>query len=716
MEDDNISSAGFEPLFIKEEDADPDRNLMEQRECNTAQSGLTFTGTQLNQSALIKPYLQEMDNLLKSCEELTGIPFGSHFSATYNETSLSESTHSHSKEEDAMESGGETSTSPQAYLSTSYIDIHMDGAGTENQPTQGHSQDLGPIITSHGVTTEASCQNEMPLTSAGNKLSDTMVEYEGQLLGMLAMLESCMEESGMDFEPQGWPTDASQEYVHISKTPHLYRGTTLVPLQQGQPMKMETQPMQLESWAGQHAGGEEAPRESRNKETLGSATNGSQQNPVLSCDNMGGFSMETVESKDQAGLDSEFRFPGPSMPLYSTENDHMYCEETKTRYTFMSTNEGANAKYDITKIETHNIELPAEETQELKMETSDLGFCMNELRALGSHMEECIEEVKRLEKRRKELLKEVLELRGNKDGEEAEGSNEEETEEQIDRKVAELMSALKREEEGRREERKKEIQRLREERAKEERMLWKVNLERQGLHEELRKLKRRLFAMARDCAHNQAAMNTQHREVEFLKREEEKLQSLVLQLTEEASQLRVAHQQQLLDLQAELHAQHSSHTSNTQDELTQCRRHSCGDIQQYLQGGLKALEDRYEPILLTLLKRREATATALVKAKEQAKELKAQLRPLKEEIQKLNLRRACLEEKLKLICLQRREDVGQYKETVYCLEDRSRELKTELKIQKRKTNEIEDLRDSLTKQLLIFRAAIKDQNCDNEKT
>lgn len=620
MEDDNISPTGFEPLFIKEEDADPDRTLMEQSECNMAQSGLTFTGTQLNPSALIKPYLQEMDNLLTSCEELSGIPFGSHFSATYNETSLTESTHSHSKEEDAMESCGETSISPQAYLSTSYIDVHMDGAGTENQPTQAQSQDLGPIITRCGVSTEASRQNTMPLTSAGNKLSDTMVEYEGQLLGMLAMLESCMEESGMDFEPQGWPTDASQEYVHISKTPHPYRGTTLVPVQQGRPMKLETQPMQLESWAGQHARGEEVPKESRNKETLSSPTNGSQQNPVLSLDNVGGFSMETLESQDQVGLDSEVRFTGPSMPLYSTENDPMYCEATKTRYT--STNEGANTKDDVTKIEIDNTELPAEERQELKMETIDLGSCMNELGALGSHMEECIEEVSRLEKRRKELLKEVLELRGNKDREEAEGSDEEETEEQIDRKVAELMCALKREEEGRREERKKEIQSLREERAEEERKLWKVNLERQGLHEELRKLKRRLFATARDCAYSQAALNTQRREVEFLKREEvrnssrkificashfrgrpqskhlflpifqEKLQSLVLQLTEEGSQLRVAQQQQVLDLQAELHSQHASQTSNTQDELTQCRRHSCGDIQQYLQGGLKALEDR----------------------------------------------------------------------------------------------------------------------------
>jgi len=65
--------------------------------------------------------------------------------------------------------------------------------------------------------------------------------------------------------------------------------------------------------------------------------------------------------------------------------------------------------------------------------------------------------------------------------------------------------------------------------------------------------------------------------------------------------------------------------------------------------------------LLALLKRREAAAGALVKAKEQAQELRAQLRPLGEEIQQLQLQRACLEEKLKLIHIQRWEDVGRYK-------------------------------------------------------
>lgn len=70
---------------------------------------------------------------------------------------------------------------------------------------------------------------------------------------------------------------------------------------------------------------------------------------------------------------------------------------------------------------------------------------------------------------------------------------------------------------------------------------------------------------------------------------------------------------------------------------------------------------RYEPILLALLKRREAAAGALVKAKEQAQELKAQLAPLTEEAQRLKLQKACLEEKLKLIHMHWREDAGQYK-------------------------------------------------------
>lgn len=237
----------------------------------------------------------------------------------------------------------------------------------------------------------------------------------------------------------------------------------------------------------------------------------------------------------------------------------------------------------------------------------------------------------------------------------------------------------------------------------------------------------------------------------FLSQEE--LQSVVQQLTGELHLIRTAHKQHMLELEEKLSPQSCGQTSNTQEELTQCRRSSCGDIQQYLQTGLKALEDRcaarllirkigglqatnlnvlhvpsrFEPILVALLKRRDAAAGALVKAKEQAQELRAQLRPLKEESQELKLKRACLEEKLTLIGMQGREDVQRYKvsaaaggkstwiesapfqdvhslqETVYHLEECTRELKTQVKLQKLKTKEMEETRDSLAKQLHLYR-------------
>lgn len=516
--DESIFSAKFEPLFIKEEEVDPDRTLMEQREYHTAQTGLTFTGKELNQSALIRPYLQEMDDLLESCEKLTAIPFSSHFSASFTETRLTESTNCQSRGEDTLESIGEKNISSQEFPSASYIDTHMGEAGIQDQQAQEQSQGLGTIINRCGVS-KVSCQREMPLTSAGHKLSDTMVQYEGQLQGMLAMLESCIEEAGMELEPQAWTSDASQEYVHITKRPHHCRGATLMPVQQDRQIQMKTQSMQPESWAGQRGGGDELSTKNGN-DTKCSSTIAGQQNPAVSCGNVCGFSMERLEKQDnlktnEMVYDPHFRFSDLSKPLERTGNPLQH-EVPQTGH--ISTNEFTSTKGDVTATEVDDAEMSAEEGNKPRVVFTDLGI--NELGALGSQMDECIEEVQQLEKRRKELLAEVLELRGNTDREQAERHCEEDTEESIDRKVVELINVLQREEERRREERKRDIQGLREDRAVEERRMWKVNLERQGLQEELRKLKRRLFAMARDCAQSQFALNTQHREMELFKREE----------------------------------------------------------------------------------------------------------------------------------------------------------------------------------------------------
>lgn len=510
--DDNISSSGFEPLFIKEEEGDPERSHMEQGECNTNLHDLAFTGAQLKQSALIKPYLQEMDDLLKSCEELTGISFGSQYSANYTETNLNESSHGEAKEEVTVEKCGEAWKCPQAYLSTSYIDTHIDGTSAEEKPAQGQSQSTGTVVDRCGVTTERCRQAEMPLTSAGNKLSKTMVEYEGQLLGMLAMLESCMEETGMDFEPQEWVTDESQEYVHINKNPQLYRGTTLVPIQQERPLKTESQPMQLDSWEeGQVS------KDTGKRMTAGSTTNGSQHKDLSGHDMMGELSVDRSESPGHLKTDKVSGFS--ETPIDTIQENAMCYEGMKPGHIF---DESTETTGDAIEIDVDGNELLSEKTEELKTDTLDLGSSVTELEALGTQMEDCIDGVQRLEKRRKELLVEVLQLRGEKG--QGVSEDEEETEEWIDNKVADLMNVLKKEQEGRREERKREREILREERAEEERRMWKVNLERQGLQDELRKLKRRLFAMARGCAHSQAALNNQRREVEILKREEVRTQ------------------------------------------------------------------------------------------------------------------------------------------------------------------------------------------------
>lgn len=461
--DDNISSVGIEPLFIQEDNGDGDHAFMEQK-MEGSKSGVTFPETHLNQSALIGPYLQEMDELLTSCEELTSLTLGSHFITNSDDTSPTKS-----KEEVTMES--DSTIFPPTYLSTSYIDTHMDKAGSEDQPGQVQSQG----ISSCGITKDFSHPTEMPLTSAGNKLSNTMVEYEGQLLGMLAMLESCIEEAGMDFEPQDWFADSSQEYVHIRKNPCFYRGTTLV-----------------------SSGAENVSTQSENLMAGNSGMEENRQNLLSSCVNMSGRS-DTLE---RSGLDAQLNVSPIS--LDDTENMH----HGGTLKGYMSA-DGGNREEEGATVTDDGHRL-------LKMDGTGWRSGLNEFRALGCEVDKCIEAVQNLEKKRRMLLVEVLHLRGHG----SDGNKEDETEEQISGQVAELLIALKREEEGRREEKKRGIQRLREEKAQEEQKLWKVNLEKLGLHEDHKRLKRQLFAAARECAHSKASLNRQRHDVELLKREE----------------------------------------------------------------------------------------------------------------------------------------------------------------------------------------------------
>ncbi|XP_049606307.1 syncoilin [Syngnathus scovelli] len=503
MEDDSDPPFDFAPLFIQEENADPESNWSD------------FTRTQVSQPSLMGTYLHEMDDLLKRCEESNA------------------------------------------------------------------EEMLGQRETDFTATEE-----DMPVTSAGSKLSDTMVRYEDQLMGMLAMLESCMEEAEIDFQ-------ANQEYVHVNKVEELTSDS---------------------------------------------------------------LSVDHQESESDLHERSE-----PAVACTSKVDD-------------------INAS-------------------EFPPEALEMNFAVDGFEELKCQMEECVEELQRLERRRKELLAEVLELRRQE--------LQEEPEENISSKVSQVMAVLRKEEEDRREERKKEVGLLRSEVAEEERQVWKVEMEKQELLNQMRKLKMQLFSKTRENAYTQAALNKRRHEMDLQKRDEEKLQTLLQQMTEEGSQIRSAHQQRLQDLREELRLCNAGRICEaTQEELPE--RNSCKDLQQYLQDSLKDLQNKYEPVLLALQKRKETTTSACVKAKEQTRELKAQLGPLREETQTQVLQRACLEEKLKLVHIQMREDAEHYEENIRCLERSSRELKTELTIQKRKIKEAGELRDHLSKQLLLYRSAAGD--------
>uniref|UniRef100_A0A674A2E1 Uncharacterized LOC115174151 n=1 Tax=Salmo trutta TaxID=8032 RepID=A0A674A2E1_SALTR len=485
----------------------------------------------------IQPHLREMDDLLKSCEDMTGVSIASCLSTGYTDTHLSGPAQNQNQSDIqkmvAMmgSCGGNDSHTDGSILT--YTDTHMEESRNQRQ---SHLKEVESILDQSGATGAAVEPQLPPLTSVGTQLSGTMAEYQTELMAMLAMLENCMEEAGITFDPLEWTY------------PSLPKGYD----QPNPNMKKVTQDRHMER---------------------GLATQGAME------------SMGCVDLKPYLG--STFgQFEPPSYEAISTErhSDELGdCGDTHARGS-MSTvcdedTEGHVSGVSVGETEAH---IMWGQQLETGLGGVEMRGSVQELEVLGTVLEGCIEEVEKLEKRRNELMGELQALREEKTGTEEgrEGGQ-----------AAQLSQVLNIEADGRREAWMREWQSLRAERSEEERRLSSVRLERQGLQEEMRRLKRRLFSVARECAHNQVILVTQQRDVAQLNKEQMELDALIIKLTEEVSQLRSTHQSQLSTLQSQL--QTHSQTPNPIEEMTQSKRNSCGDIQQYLQGGLKALEERY---------------------------------------------------------------------------------------------------------------------------
>ncbi|XP_035023398.1 syncoilin-like isoform X2 [Hippoglossus stenolepis] len=262
---------------------------------------------------------------------------------------------------------------------------------------------------------------------------------------------------------------------------------------------------------------------------------------------------------------------------------------------------------------------------------------------LGRLFEHCIQQVSRLERQRDELVQELLRLQ-----------------EPMLRMVEQLRGKV----------------------TETQRLLTLAQLDYTDVFEEVQRVKRKLFATARDCIQNQ-----------------EELKTYIQTLSQELSQLNVAQNIRLTSLRAQAA---KPCRPRAMSDVSQCRQASAR-LQRRLSGSVRALEGQYEPRLMALLKRKQVGEDALRKSREQARDLRASLGPLREDVQRLELQRACLEQRIFLMEREREKRITQYKETVETLRETMRELEVEFGVQRQSKKGLEDLKDGLLAELTFLR-------------
>lgn len=237
---------------------------------------------------------------------------------------------------------------------------------------------------------------------------------------------------------------------------------------------------------------------------------------------------------------------------------------------------------------------------------------------LGDRFQQCIEAVEQLEEERDCLIKELTLLR---------------------------QPALE------------ELQRAHEEILEAYRLHAKVELEKDNLRDEVRQVKQKLFRVTRECVACQYQLETRRYEVAQHVDYRKELENRVSQLSEELSQLRETCEEEKEHFRQRLKAPRHERSSR---HLQESRRLSM-EFESFVLENRQCLEEHYEPKLMRLLERREASSKALQKTQSEIHRLKETLRPLQGEVSKLLLQNRNLEEQILLIKQKRDEEVLQYK-------------------------------------------------------
>ncbi|XP_029973481.1 syncoilin-like [Salarias fasciatus] len=243
------------------------------------------------------------------------------------------------------------------------------------------------------------------------------------------------------------------------------------------------------------------------------------------------------------------------------------------------------------------------------------------------------------------------------------------------------------------------VQHLRGKLSMARRQLSLVQLDFIAVHEEAQQVKRKLFATARGCIQSQVALAAQEYEVSQSAVTQEELKTRIQSLSQELSDLQEVHQTRLKTLRDQASG---PRRPRAMSDVGLCRQASL-KLQRRLSCSVTALEAWYEPRLTALLRRRQAGEEALRKSREQSGDLRVRLGPLREEMQRLGVQRACLEQRISLLEAERRESIQQHQETVDKYKETLRALQLEFDVQRKSKEDLEDLKNGLSAELAFLR-------------